>query len=79
MARLRNKKVDVKIMGQSKNISVDSPCVRNCCLDSDDVCIGCGRALEEITGWSAATDVERKTILKKARSRLIEREGRWPS
>ena len=25
--------------------SVESPCVRNCCLDDDNVCIGCGREL----------------------------------
>ena len=25
-----------------------SPCVRNCCLDEDNVCMGCGRSLDEI-------------------------------
>ncbi|WP_239649575.1 DUF1289 domain-containing protein [Methylocucumis oryzae] len=23
---------------------IDSPCVRNCCLNNDDVCLGCFRS-----------------------------------
>lgn len=30
-----------------------SPCVSICTLDDDDVCVGCGRSLDEITQWSA--------------------------
>ncbi|WP_156302871.1 DUF1289 domain-containing protein, partial [Methylogaea oryzae] len=29
--------------------SASPPCVRNCCLDSTDICLGCFRALAEIT------------------------------
>lgn len=50
-----------------------SPCVRNCCLDDDDVCLGCGRAIAEIVGWSRATDGERAIILIRARERLAAR------
>ncbi len=49
--------------------STDSPCVRNCCLDNDDICLGCGRSLEEIKGWGAYTDEERNQVLKLARKR----------
>nr|WP_254619459.1 DUF1289 domain-containing protein [Vibrio metschnikovii] len=28
--------------------SYKSPCVRHCCLDDKDICIGCGRTLDEI-------------------------------
>ena len=37
----------------------DSPCVRNCCLDEVDVCLGCGRLLAEILRWHAADADER--------------------
>jgi predicted Fe-S protein YdhL (DUF1289 family) len=47
--------------------------VRNCCLDGD-VCIGCGRALDEIIAWSSATDSERQAILGRAESRRRQRQ-----
>ncbi len=50
-----------------------SPCVRNCCLDDDDVCLGCGRAIEEIINWSRASDSERALILARAQERLALR------
>jgi predicted Fe-S protein YdhL (DUF1289 family) len=36
--------------------------VRNCCLDEDNVCMGCGRTLDEIVAWSGAS-AERKTAI----------------
>lgn len=42
---------------------VPSPCVRNCCLDDDDICLGCHRSITEITGWSAADAHQRREIL----------------
>lgn len=53
-----------------------SPCVRNCCLDDDNVCLGCGRALEEIVGWSAASDDEKRAIIERSRARVEERQQR---
>lgn len=47
----------------------DSPCVRNCCLDEADVCIGCGRQLDEILRWGAAGAGEREAILARAAER----------
>lgn len=40
-----------------------SPCVNKCSLDKKDICIGCLRALPEITGWSKASENERQNIL----------------
>jgi len=56
--------------------TVDSPCVRNCCLDEQDVCMGCGRHLQEIMRWQASTDAEREQILAAARIRLAEIKAR---
>jgi len=55
---------------------VASPCVRNCCLDEKEVCLGCGRSLEEIKAWSEAGDAERRLILERAAARRAEREAR---
>ena len=55
--------------------SVPSPCVRNCCLDERDVCMGCGRSLDEIRVWSESGDGERLAILERAARRRAEREA----
>lgn len=54
------------------------PCVRNCCLDDDEVCLGCGRALPEILRWNEAGEDERRTILESARKRREARQARFP-
>jgi predicted Fe-S protein YdhL (DUF1289 family) len=53
-----------------------SPCVRDCCLDEAEVCMGCGRELQEILRWHAAPDEERESILAAAKLRLAERVAR---
>lgn len=49
---------------------IQSPCVRNCCLDDDDVCLGCGRTIAEITGWHQADDAAKQDICQVAAARL---------
>ncbi|WP_082117034.1 DUF1289 domain-containing protein [Sedimenticola thiotaurini] len=46
-----------------------SPCVRLCTLDDDDICIGCGRTLEEIKGWSSYDLATRTALLQLSRKR----------
>ena len=53
-----------------------SPCVRNCCLDDDNVCMGCGRSLQEIVAWGTASDAAKAAILVQSRERLRVREPR---
>ncbi len=48
------------------------PCVRNCCLNDDDICLGCFRSLNEITHWNVASNQERMIILQSARQRKEE-------
>ena len=52
-----------------KEGTVQSPCVRNCCLDDCDICLGCFRSLNEIMSWSEADDRERRVILQNAQQR----------
>ncbi|MDE0877609.1 MAG: DUF1289 domain-containing protein [Sphingomonas bacterium] len=51
---------------------VASPCTRICTLDADDLCIGCGRTLDEIGAWSTMPDAVKRTTLATARRRLAE-------
>lgn len=46
-----------------------SPCVGNCCLDPGDVCLGCYRHIDEITGWHQADSHARKAILERCETR----------
>lgn len=51
-------------VSQSDQSTVRSPCVSNCCLDHDDVCMGCFRHIDEITGWHSADITRKKQILE---------------
>ncbi|MGH8051713.1 MAG: DUF1289 domain-containing protein [Methylococcales bacterium] len=53
-----------------------SPCVRNCCLDEGDVCMGCGRHIDEILAWQQASNQEREEIILLAHQRLELRAAR---
>ena len=55
--------------------AVRSPCRRNCCLDERDVCMGCGRSIDEILRWNEASDTEREEILRSAE---LRRRGEDP-
>ena len=47
----------------------ESPCIRNCCRNDNDICLGCFRSLEEITRWNEADNQERINILQNAGQR----------
>jgi len=48
--------------------SVESPCVRKCTLDENDICVGCFRNIDEICAWSGASEARRREILQIRRS-----------
>ncbi|MCJ8320148.1 MAG: DUF1289 domain-containing protein [Colwellia sp.] len=48
---------------------VSSPCVRNCCLDSHDICIGCFRHLDEIIGWQQCSKPKKLIIQQRCDKR----------
>jgi predicted Fe-S protein YdhL (DUF1289 family) len=54
---------------------VASPCVDRCCLDDDDVCLGCGRHVREIIEWSGASAERRLAIREAARQRAAARQA----
>lgn len=49
---------------------VASPCRNVCQLGHDQVCIGCGRTIGEITEWPAADEPRRRRIVEDALRRL---------
>jgi len=51
--------------------SNESPCVRNCCLDENDICMGCFRSLIEITQWTLVDEKMREGFLKNCESRKL--------
>ena len=53
---------------------IESPCVRNCCLDDKDVCLGCFRTLGEILAWGEASDDRKREILVQAAKRREQRQ-----
>lgn len=45
---------------------IESPCIRHCCLDENDICLGCHRSLEEIKQWGTSSLETKRLILQKA-------------
>ena len=58
----------------SVRMPVPSPCIRECCLDQDNICLGCHRSLREICDWSDSSDAERLDILARCTERREKRE-----
>jgi uncharacterized protein len=54
---------------------VMSPCVRNCCLNEQDICLGCFRSLDEIKQWLLVDDFTRRLILARANIRKLKVES----
>ena len=48
---------------------VQSPCIENCCLNNEKICLGCFRSIVEIAQWSQMNDRMRLDVLHKAEDR----------
>ncbi len=48
---------------------VQSPCIENCCLNDEKICLGCFRSIGEISQWSQMNDKIRLDVLFKAENR----------
>lgn len=54
-------------------VPVRSPCISNCCLDNEDICLGCFRHIDEVVGWHSASELEKIEIIKRCDRRLQNR------
>ncbi len=52
--------------------TIQRPCIRQCCLDEKDVCVGCFRTLDEMRVWHKANIAEKDQILTDAKNRKKE-------
>jgi len=50
---------------------MESPCVRVCKLNKEDICIGCKRTREEIGQWMSYSSLQREIIIKKLKERIV--------
>lgn len=51
--------------------AIATPCRRICAVDGmTGLCVGCGRTLKEIGGWTGFSDAERDAIMRALPERL---------
>lgn len=51
--------------------AIATPCQRICAVDGmSGLCVGCGRTLKEIGGWTGFSDAEREAIMRALPERL---------
>jgi predicted Fe-S protein YdhL (DUF1289 family) len=60
--------VDAALSGEG---GVASPCIDICRLDSQGLCIGCRRTIDEIAEWSRASEARRRDILRAVEARCV--------
>lgn len=52
---------------------MSSPCIGICRIDDfSGMCEGCGRTMEEISGWPSATETEQQKTLATVAERLAD-------
>lgn len=57
--------------------AVPSPCILVCTLDPrTDICLGCGRTLDEIAEWASVPRARQLEIVRMAARRLADKEQR---
>ncbi|RKZ67536.1 MAG: DUF1289 domain-containing protein [Gammaproteobacteria bacterium] len=58
-------------------MAVPSPCVKDCCLDKQDVCLGCGHTVNEIIRWGDASEEEKLEMLVASKKRKEKRAQKY--
>jgi predicted Fe-S protein YdhL (DUF1289 family) len=51
--------------------NIESPCVRNCCLNGDDICLGCFRHIDEILAWKSYKNSEKQAVNSSCQQRRL--------
>ena len=55
-----------------KKSLIESPCISICRMENE-VCVGCGRTVDDIVNWYDMTDDEKQAVL----NRLEKKEKGW--
>jgi len=54
-----------------------TPCVKVCVVDPlSALCVGCGRTVAEIAGWTAMSETERRAVMAGLTERLARARSR---
>jgi predicted Fe-S protein YdhL (DUF1289 family) len=64
-------------MANTINDKTESPCVRNCCLNEEDICLGCFRHLDEITAWHSMSELQKQQVLQQCTMRKAARDAQF--
>ena len=59
-------------------MATNNPCVKNCCLNQQNVCLGCFRTLEEILAWHDYSEDDTKVAMLKCEKRKTAYYVRFP-
>jgi uncharacterized protein len=54
---------------------VESPCIKVCQLDPQNVCVGCGRTLAEIAAWSRMNPEQQRSVCAAAAARVAAKRA----
>ena len=56
---------------------IKSPCINICSLDPNtNLCLGCGRSVEEISNWINLSKEEKKTLIKLKKNKTFKRNNK---
>jgi len=55
-----------------------SPCIRVCTLDDEQFCLGCGRHLDDIVGWTRMSATEQQAVCERSAERRARNEYSTP-
>ncbi len=62
--------MSVKYQQPISNVEdIASPCVRNCCLNEVDICLGCFRHIDEIMAWRQLDDTGKRAVIAQCQER----------
>lgn len=59
----------------TKGHKMDSPCIASCKLNSDKICVGCYRHIEEIVDWNKRSEAEQLQIMANLALRKSKVDG----
>ena len=52
-------------------VAIESPCVKVCAIDATTGwCLGCGRSMAEIGGWSTLSPERRRAVMAELETRM---------
>ena len=60
-------------------LNIHKPCIRKCCLNEEDICLGCFRSFNDMQKWNKASVNEKTEMLKMAEIRKKEHALKYTS